>query len=130
MFNKIKSRFLKYANKALKNQFAAFITLSIVIAISLMWLSIWLYNESGAAQLDLSRPSYQAAREEAAKEKTEKGKESQTQEDFAADGVVDEKAIKQIKELYKSRLDKVKSDAFRADPLSDASLHILDNDAE
>ncbi|MBS7346483.1 MAG: hypothetical protein KIG14_02100 [Candidatus Sacchiramonaceae bacterium] len=129
MFNKIKAKFLERTGKAQKNQFAAFVTLSICVAGGLMWLSLWLYNESGAAQLDLSRPSYQAAREASAKEEKAE-KDNQAQEDFASDGDVDEKALKEFKEIYRSRLDKIKANAFRTDPLSDDSLHILDDSEE
>lgn len=131
MINKIKSGFMKLVNKARENQFAAFIVLAIVVAGILMGVSLWLYNESGAAQLDLSRPSYQAAREESArKEKAEKEKaekEKRTKEDFSADGNVDEKALEEFRGIYKARLNKIKANAFRPDPLSDDSLHILDD---
>lgn len=129
MLDKIKARFVKRADNTNINQFGIFITLSICIAGGLMGISLWLYNDSGAAQLDLSRPSYQAAREESAKEEKAE-KEAQTQEDFAADGAVNEETLKQFKEIYKLRLEKVKANAFRADPLSDDSLHILDTETE
>ena len=104
-----------------KNSFPIFIIGSLVVAMSLSGFSLWLYNESGAAQLDLSRPSYQEAREEAKKEEEE---ENSTSKDFASDGKIDKNTIDEFSELYEERLNKIQTDAFKSSPLSDESLNI------
>ena len=103
------------------NQFSIFIAGSLTIAMILSGFSLWLYNESGAAQLDLSRPSYQEAREEAKKEEEE---ENSTSKDFASDGKIDKNTIDEFSELYEERLNKIQADAFKSSPLSDESLNI------
>lgn len=104
-----------------KNSFPIFIIGSLVVAMFLSGFSLWLYNESGAAQLDLSRPSYQEAREEAKKEEEE---ENSTSKDFASDGKIDKNTIDEFSELYEERLNKIQADAFKSNPLSDESLNI------
>ena len=110
------------------NQFSIFIAGSLTIAMILSGFSLWLYNESGAAQLDLSRPSYQEAREEAKKEEDKENDNGSNE--FSADGTIDEKTISEFEKLYNERLKKIQADAFKEDPLSDKSLNILDDEAE
>ena len=110
------------------NQFSIFIAGSVTIAMILSGFSLWLYNESGAAQLDLSRPSYQEAREEAKKEEDKENDNGSNE--FSADGTIDEKTISEFEKLYNERLKKIQADAFKEDPLSDKSLNILDDEAE
>ncbi|MBP6925263.1 hypothetical protein KBB73_02705 [Candidatus Saccharibacteria bacterium] len=110
------------------NQFPIFIAGSLTIAMILSGFSLWLYNESGAAQLDLSRPSYQEAREEAKKEEDKENDNGSNE--FSADGTIDEKTISEFEKLYNERLKKIQADAFKEDPLSDKSLNILDDEAE
>lgn len=110
------------------NQFSIFIAGSLTIAMILSGFSLWLYNESGAAQLDLSRPSYQEAREEAKKEEDKENDNGSNE--FSADGTIDEKTISEFEKLYNERLKKIQADAFKEDPLSGKSLNILDDEAE
>lgn len=110
------------------NQFPIFIAGSLTIAMILSGFSLWLYNESGAAQLDLSRPSYQEAREEAKKEEDKENDNGSNE--FSADGTIDEKTISEFEKLYNERLKKIQADAFKEDPLSGKSLNILDDEAE
>ena len=59
--------------KMKKHQFGLFIAGSLAVTAILLGVSLWMYNEFGTAQLDLSRPSLQEARDQA-KRDAEKAK--------------------------------------------------------
>lgn len=102
--------------------FSLMISGSILIACVLVWVSMQLYKSSGAAQLDLSRPSYQDVREEAEKN-TQKVKSTDS---FSAIGKLDKAAFEEFDEGYKAQRDAVKEseDVFGSAPLEDAALEI------
>lgn len=90
---------------------------SIVIAIILVMVSMALYASSGAAQLDLSRPGYQAVQDQV--EQADRFKS------FPASGSVDDKTIEQFKKLYEEQVLQVTSvDAFNPDVLGEQALGI------
>ncbi len=96
-------------------RYVILITGVISISILLVTLSMWLYNTSGTAQLDLSRPGYQSVREQAEGGEEYKG--------FDAMGPLDHAALEEFKKLYSERASRVKSiDAFGSDALSDEAL--------
>ncbi len=102
-----------------KRRFLLFITLSIFIAFILVLVSMYMYNTSGAAQLDLSRPGYVSVRSQAIT----------SDEDFknySPTGMLNQSAISEFQSLFSSQATKTKSvDAFGGDPLSPNALDFI-----
>ena len=97
-----------------------FIMIASVIGVSLFLVSIAmsLYNNSGAVQLDLSRPGYQDVRSQAKRDTTSVA--------FPSTGVLDQAAFDQFYSLYDQRTAKVTSvDSFGPTPLSEESLQLM-----
>ncbi|MGO3702145.1 MAG: hypothetical protein ACTJG2_03100 [Candidatus Saccharimonadales bacterium] len=97
---------------------------SIIVSLVLVAISLVLYNQSGAAQLDLSRPSYEAVRSQA-----------QQSEPFVgfdpSSGTLDEEDFTSFDELYTNLYSKKEGEnmqeyknAYAPEVLSDASLGI------
>lgn len=95
----------------------------IIVAIFLVGVALGLYNTSGAAQVDLSRPDYEAIRSQATKDKND--------ESFNATGTLDQAALKSFEDMYDKRATKVVGvDSFDAAALSEDSLQLMsDNSA-
>lgn len=103
-----------------RHRFFVLIAGVILVSIFLVSVSLSLYNYSGAAQLDLSRPGYQDVRD--------KAKRDTTSTAFPATGVLDKAAYDQFRKLYSERTAKVLSvDSFDAKALSEESLQVLDS---
>lgn len=101
-----------------RHRFLTMIVGAILVAVFLVSVSMNLYNYSGAAQLDLSRPGYQNIRDQAKRETTTKT--------FSSTGELDEKAVKDFNEMYNERLNKVKNTtSFNSKPLTDESLQMF-----
>jgi len=101
-----------------KHSFMMFITGSIVISACIVVIGMAMYNSSGAAQLDLSRPGYVSVRSQAA------SGESDFQS-YSSVGTLDKKAIEDFKKLYDKQTQKLKTvDAFGGSPLSPESLGV------
>lgn len=84
---------------------------SVVITLVLTVVSMVIYNVSGAAQLDLSRPGYQSV--------TSQIEPDDEIDSFSSSGSVDEDTIKDFIKLYDSEAKKAKGvDAFNGDPLN------------
>ncbi len=101
-----------------KHSFLVFIILSIFITSVVVMISMTMYNGSGAAQLDLSRPGYVSVRSQA-----------MTNEDglkiFLSTGEINKSVINDFKSLFNKQAQKVKAvDAFGGDPLSPDALGI------
>lgn len=93
-----------------------FIVIALVISGVLTVISMNLYNSSGAAQLDLSRPGYVDVRSQA----TSSNNESPT---FSPTGTINENTIKEFKELLQKQKEKIDAaDAFSGDPLNPQTL--------
>ena len=91
-----------------------------VISLFLVSVALSLYQSSGAAQLDLSRPGYRAVRKEAAR--------GESSVSYPANGTLDEKALADFRQLYNDRLQRVTSTrSFEASAISDDSLQMYDN---
>lgn len=100
-----------------QHKFMVLVALTIVISLLLVTISLWLYNSSGAAQLDLSRPGYEAAREQASNANDVTG--------FSSSGVIDGSAVKEFRRLYDEQLTEVTAhNSFGGDVLSDEALRI------
>lgn len=90
----------------------------VMVALFLVSVALGLYNSSGAAQVDLSRPDYEAIRQQASQDKSSKS--------FDASGTLDEAAIDTFESLYRNRAAKVVNvDSFDAAALSEESLQLL-----
>lgn len=99
-----------------RHSFFVFIVISLCVSFSLVSVSMNLYNKSGAAQLDLSRPGYVSVRSQA----TNNDSDFQT---YSSTGSISKDIINDFQSQYDERAIKVKSvDAFSSDPLSPASL--------
>jgi hypothetical protein len=116
LFHKLK--ITKRTDNFAANRFVIMVGASVVVSVILVVVALQLYNTSGAAQLDLSRPGYKSVSSKAS-----------TKDDdisaFPSDGSINEKVINDFKKSYNNQLDKIKSiDPFSGDALSDQSLGI------
>lgn len=90
----------------------------IAIALFLVSVALSLYNSSGAAQLDLSRPGYQAVRNQA--------KRDSSTASFSSTGALDQASLDQFSKLYGEQSGKVTSvDSFDAAALGEDALQML-----
>lgn len=101
-----------------KHRFMLLIIISILVSSGLILISMALYNRSGAAQLDLSRPGYIDVRAQATTSDSDIKYYSST-------GSIDQSSISEFKLLFDQQAQKVKlTDAFGSDPLSPEALGI------
>lgn len=100
-----------------KYRFLVFIAIAVALAAFLVSVALALYNSSGAAQLDLSRPGYQSVREQAPR--------STTYEGFPASGTLDTESLVEFRKLYKEKSKEAQAiDSFSGDVISDKALSI------
>lgn len=101
-----------------QHRFFVLIAGVIGIALFLVSVALSLYNNSGAAQLDFSSPTYQDIRKQARRDTTSV--------DFSASGTLDKAAYDQFKKMYTERIAKVTEvNSFDAAALSEESLQLL-----
>lgn len=87
------------------------IILVVIVAITMTIVSMVIYNQSGAAQLDLSRPGYKSVSSKVDREDEIDG--------FESTGSVTKDVIDDFTKLYNAQSEKAKSvDAFNGDPLN------------
>lgn len=99
-----------------RHRFMLMVLMSVFITAVLVSVSMSMYNSSGAAQLDLSRPGYISVRDKAVKNDSDFQAYSNT-------GEINQKTISEFKALFIKQAVQVKSvDAFGGDPLSSDSL--------
>lgn len=116
MKEKVNSQIIRFVNFARRHSLPTFITAAILIAITLVIISLQMYNLSGTAQIDLSRPGYKDIRSQA----TTGSGDVQT---FSPTGIVDEKTIDGFKSLFDSQATRIKTaNAFGGDPLNPDAL--------
>jgi hypothetical protein len=100
-----------------KHLFSLMIIGAIMIALALVIISMELYNSSGAAQLDLSRPGYKDVRAQVVSNDDFK--------DYSSSGPIDQAAVNEFVSIYNQQAKKTESvDAFGGDPLSADALGI------
>lgn len=101
-----------------KNAFFIMVGMSVAASLALVVVAMYLYNMSGAAQLDLSLPGLQEERTRA--------QQTKRYDDFAATGKLDNSALKQFDELYTHQQADIKHDTsgFDTRPLGDDQLGI------
>ena len=101
-----------------RHSFLIFITLSSLIASVVVVISMMMYNSSGAAQLDLSRPGYVSVRSQATTN-------SDDFQNYPSTGKIGTDDMNDFKTLYGKQSQRVKTvDAFGGDPLSPDALNI------
>jgi hypothetical protein len=107
-----------------KHSFLMFITISIFISAVVVYISMQMYNSSGAAQLDLSRPGYVSVR----------SKVDTSDSDFQtypANGAINKGVIDNFKALFKKQAQKIEAvDAFGGSPLDTTALGISDTSSQ
>ncbi len=100
-----------------QHKFLLMVGFSIVISLFLVGAALALYANSGAAQLDLSRPGYQSVRQQAVR--------SDDLDSFPSTGQLDQQAIDQFRKLYDERAKQATSvDSFGGGVMSDDALSI------
>lgn len=93
---------------------------SILITFCLVVVSMTIYDKSGAAQLDLSRPGYVSVRAQSITNDNDF-------QSYSSTGSINKKSISEFKKVYDTQAGKAKAvDAFGSDPLSPESLGIGD----
>lgn len=102
-----------------EHRFMLLIIGTIIISIVLVAVSIVIYNVSGSAQLDLSRPGYQSV--------SDKVDRTDPVTDYSAFGSVDKGSVKDFTTIYDKQATKAKAvDAFNGDPLNPEVLEFSD----
>lgn len=101
-----------------RHKFLVLVASVILVSFFLVSVALSLYNSSGAAQLDLSRPGYQDVRDQARRDTATKS--------FPATGDLDKESLDEFSKLYNDRAAKVTSvDSFDATALSPDSLQLI-----
>lgn len=100
-----------------RHKFMVLVGLTIVVSLVLVAVSLALYNSSGAAQLDLSRPGYESVRSQVVYDQDFEG--------FPSTGALDNEAIELFRDLYGEKLKEATAlDSFGGDVLNDEALGI------
>lgn len=95
----------------MKNNLVMLIIVAVALAGVLTAVSISLYEFSGAAQLDLSRPGY--------RDVTHQVERPEKTDGYSSNGPVTEATINEFIEMYATQTEKATSvDAFAGDPLN------------
>ncbi len=94
-----------------EHRFFILVFATIIISLVLVGVSLVIYNVSGAAQLDLSRPGYQSVSNQVERE--------DTSDIYSPSGSVTIESIDEFIKLYDEQAKKTKAiDAFNGDPLN------------
>lgn len=105
-----------------QHKFMVLVGATIILSLLLVTLSLWLYNNSGAAQLDLSRPGYQSVRDQV-----------DHKSDFTvypSSGSIDKESLDEFRKLYDEQLKEATTvDSFGGTAMSDEALGIGASDA-
>jgi len=105
-----------------RHRFFLLVFFTIIIALTMTVVSLVVYNLSGSAQLDLSRPGYQSV-------SSQVEREDNTGE-FSASGSVSRETLEDFMKLFNEYGDRAKSvDAFNGDPLNPEILEFTDTTA-
>ena len=106
-----------------RHRLSLLLIIAVIIAVFFTTVSVTMYNLSGAAQLDLSRPGYQSV-----SGKVEKVDNS---ESYSSSGAVNKDTIQEFLNLYDKQAEKAKSvDAFNGDPLNPEVLEFGTSNSE
>lgn len=100
-----------------QHKFMLLVGITIVISLFLVSVSMALYSSSGAAQLDLSRPGYQAVREQVSAPENFDG--------YSATGSMDKAALDEFRRLYDEKAKEATAvDGFGGKVMADDALSI------
>ncbi|MEO5950581.1 MAG: hypothetical protein ABIQ04_03990 [Candidatus Saccharimonadales bacterium] len=100
-----------------QHRFIIMIVTVIIVSLVMVGSALALYASSGAAQLDLSRPGYQAVRDKVIP--------SDKFDTYSSTGTLDKQAIDDFRTLFnKSSKQVIGVDSYGGDVLSDQSLQI------
>lgn len=100
-----------------QHRFLVLVAITIAVSLVLVAVSLWLYNSSGAAQLDLSRPGYQSVREQVA--------HTNDFIEFSSSGPIDKEAIAEFRKLYDEQLKEATAiESFGGKVMTDEALGI------
>lgn len=103
-----------------KHRLTLLLIITVIIAITLTVVSMTIYNVSGAAQLDLSRPGYKSV--------SDKVDVSDKITEYSSFGSVNKDSINEFTKLYDEQATKAKAvDAFNGDPLNPEILEFGTN---
>lgn len=107
------------------HQFLIMIVGAILVSLFLVYVALSLYVSSGTLQLDLSRPGYDSAREEATKG-------TEVFKGFSEDGPIDDESLNEFDKLYKQKAAGalIEIDAFSSDALSDEALSLNEEEVQ
>jgi len=91
--------------------------LTIILAFMLVTLSLWLYNASGAAQLDLSRPGYKSVRSQA--------KQTNDFTGFSSSGEITKEVLEEFRKMYNEQMKEATAiESFGGNVMSDEALGV------
>ena len=94
-----------------RHRLSLLLIITVSIAIVMTVISVVIYNSTGAAQLDLSRPGYRSVSDKVIRE--------DAIDPYSSSGPVNKEVIKEFMRLYDQQADKAKKvDAFNGDPLN------------
>ena len=94
-----------------RHRLSLLLIFTVIIAIILTIISVIIYNSTGAAQLDLSRPGYRSVSSQV--------EENDAIDTYSASGPVNKETIEEFMKLYDEQAAKAKAiDAFNGDPLN------------
>jgi hypothetical protein len=103
-----------------EHRFMFLIIGTLIIAIILVSVSIFIYKVTGSAQLDLSRPGYQSVSNQVDR--------TDPVTDYSAFGPVNKDTVNDFTKLYDAQATKAKAvDAFNGDPLNPDVLEFSDS---
>ena len=85
-------------------------------------IAIAMYNTSGAAQVDLSRPGFQEVRKQAARDAAP--------ETYSTEGSVTKESLDEFKKMYQQRRSKIADGTFDPNVLSDESLQLFSTNSD
>lgn len=101
-----------------QHRYLLLIVFSVAISVVLVGVSMTLYYTSGAEQLDLSRPGYEAVAEQVEED-------AGTYDSYSAIGDINEDSINEFEELFTGQAKRATDvDAFGGSPLGPEALGI------
>ncbi len=105
-----------FSNIKNEYKFGLLIGMTMVIAMVMIVVAMFLYDQSGAAQIDLSRPGYERVRAEMDTRKIE---------EYNSTGPLDEASVIDFKQLFDKEYEQIQDvDVFGGDPLSDQIIGV------
>jgi hypothetical protein len=106
-----------------RHKFMLLVVIVIAIALFLVWISMGLYNSSGAAQLDLSRPGYKSVQSKVVQDDSFTG--------YPSTGNMNKAALDQFRTMYAARAAQATGvDSFGGSVMSDQALGLDDQSAQ